>query len=115
MKLLAALYLTPLLAAAADPSSGAPPADSELRYVVFLRLNPDRPALPLEDRQRIQDAHMANIRKLGHEGTLLAAGPMEDTPVTINGIFIFRSPSLAEAARIAALDPSVAIGTAYLK
>jgi uncharacterized protein YciI len=51
---------------------------------------------------------MANIRRLADEGTLVAAGPMEDTPVTINGIFIFRAPSLAEAAGIAALDPSVA-------
>jgi uncharacterized protein YciI len=108
MRFIAALFLAPLLAATAAPSAGASNADSELRYVVFLRLNPDRPSLPMEKRQNIQDAHMANIRKLADEGILVAAGPMEDTPVTINGIFIFSAPSLAEAERIAALDPSVA-------
>ena len=86
------------------------PGARELRYVVFLRPDPGRKPLTLEERQSIQDAHMANIRRMADDGVLVAAGPMEDQPVTISGIFVFKAPSLAEARRIAALDPTVVHG-----
>jgi uncharacterized protein YciI len=82
----------------------------ELRYVVFLRPDPGRKPLAPQDRHRIQDAHMANIQKMADEGVLVAAGPMDDTPVSISGIFVFKAPSLSEARRIAALDPTVVEG-----
>jgi uncharacterized protein YciI len=86
------------------------PGGRELRYVVFLRPDPARKPLMPGERQRIQDAHMANIQRMADEGVLVAAGPMEDQPVTISGIFVFKVPSLAEARRIAALDPTVVNG-----
>jgi len=91
MKTFAALVLVAAAASAATHGAAEPPAaDSELRYVVFLRPDPDRKTIPLEERQRIQDAHMANIKMLASEGVLVAAGPMEDTPTAISGIFIFK-------------------------
>jgi uncharacterized protein YciI len=113
MKPLAALALAALSAGLPAGRADPPAAEAgaqELRYVVFLRPDPARKPLALEERQRIQDAHMANIRKMADDGVLVAAGPMEDEPVTISGIFIFKAPSLSEARGIAATDPTVVNG-----
>jgi uncharacterized protein YciI len=110
MKISAALVFLALVAGAASPCWAVESGGSELRYVVFLRPDPARKAMAMEDRQKIQDAHMANIGRLAADGVLVAAGPMEDSPVTISGIFVFKSDSLSEAQRIAALDPTVVAG-----
>jgi uncharacterized protein YciI len=99
-----------LACAATHGAADSPPEGTELRYVVFLRPDTARKAMALEERQHIQDAHMANIRKLADAGVLVAAGPMEDTPTTISGIFVFRADTLADARRIAAQDPTVVAG-----
>ncbi|HUK15531.1 MAG TPA: YciI family protein [Bryobacteraceae bacterium] len=86
----------------------APPADStEVYYLVFLRPDPARKPLAKDEGERIQAAHMANIRGMAQRGVLVAAGPFDDQPTTISGIFIFRTSSLEEARRIAAQDPTV--------
>jgi uncharacterized protein YciI len=105
----------PILAlAAAVLAAGALLAESPLLqqpyYVGFLRPNPARKPIEQADRERIMAAHMANIHKMADDGVLAAAGPMEDKPTTISGVFIFKTPSLAEARRIAAMDPTVAEG-----
>lgn len=82
-------------------------ANTELYYVAFLRPAPDRRLLAREDGERLQAAHMANIRKMAADGILVAAGPFEDNPVTISGIFIMKAASLDEARRIARQDPTV--------
>lgn len=82
-----------------------------LLYLVFLRPDPARKPLPPADGERIQTAHMANIRSMAANGVLLSAGPFAvppgDKPATISGIFILKAASLAEARRIAAGDPTV--------
>src|SRR6185295_9291874 len=106
MTLLISLYL--LLHPAVQPLPvNAQTSATDLYYVVFLRPNPARTRLGPEDSQRLQAAHMANINAMGASGVLVAAGPFGDTPPTISGIFIFKVASLAEARRIAALDPTV--------
>jgi uncharacterized protein len=84
--------------------SAAPP---DPYYVVFLR--PDRARKPIakEEGERIMTAHMANIHSMADRGILVAAGPFEDTPTTISGVFVFRVPSIEEARRVAAGDPTV--------
>ncbi|HEX6773268.1 MAG TPA: YciI family protein [Acidobacteriaceae bacterium] len=76
-------------------------------FVAFLRRSPERKPLAKEEAERIQLAHMANIRKMAADGVLVSAGPFEDEPPTISGIFIFKTDSLATAQRIAAADPTV--------
>jgi len=76
-------------------------------YVVFLRPDPARRQLPKDEGQRLQAAHMANIQKMGRDGVLMAAGPFDDTPVTVSGIFVFRMSSLEAAQALAAKDPTV--------
>lgn len=76
-------------------------------YVAFLRPDPARKPLSKADGDRIQSAHMANIRKMAQDGVLVSAGPFDDTPTTISGIFIFNVDSLQSAHAIAAQDPTV--------
>jgi uncharacterized protein len=114
MRSIAALALAALAVGKTAPCraepAGVDAGARELRYVVFLRPDPNRKAMPVEERQRIMDAHMANIQRMADSGVLVAAGPMEDSPVTISGIFVLRAPSLDEARRIAAADPTVVAG-----
>jgi uncharacterized protein YciI len=76
-------------------------------YVVFLRPDPSRQPLANIDAERIQAAHMANIHKMADDGVLVSAGPFDDTPKTISGIFVFKVDSLESAKTIAAKDPTV--------
>ena len=57
--------------------------------------------------ERIQEAHMANIRSMGARGVLVAAGPFDDRPATISGIFVLKMGSKDEALRLMAEDPTV--------
>lgn len=82
-------------------------APTELYHLVFLRPDPARKPLAKEEGQRIQTAHMANIGAMYDRGFLIAAGPFDDTPTTISGIFVFKTESLAEARKVAAEDPTV--------
>jgi len=101
MKLaLASLALLFALAAAAFQPS-------EVYYLVFLRPDPARKPLPKAEGERMQAAHMANIHSMADRGVLVAAGPFDDDPTTISGIFVFRAASLDDAKRIAEEDPTV--------
>jgi uncharacterized protein YciI len=84
--------------------SAAPP---DLYYIVFLRPDPARKPLAKEEGERIMTAHMANIHRMADLGILVAAGPFEDSPTTISGVFLLRAESIEEARRIAAADPTV--------
>lgn len=76
-------------------------------YVAFLRPDPERKPLSAEVGEQIQTAHMANIHKMADDGLLVSAGPFDDTPHTISGIFIFKVESLERAQAIAMKDPTV--------
>lgn len=53
----------------------APAADSTgIYYLVFLRPYPTRSKLKEGEGDRMQAAHMANIRKMADRGILVAAG-----------------------------------------
>ena len=76
-------------------------------YLVLLRSAPDRKPIDKAEADRIQAAHMANIHAMADSGVLVAAGPFEDNPPVIRGLFVFRTGSLEEARRIALQDPTV--------
>jgi uncharacterized protein YciI len=102
----ASLLLLAMLSLPLGAQPAAAPATA-VYYVVFLRPAADRKPLSKENGERIQSAHMANIRAMAARGVLVAAGPFEDTPATINGIFVMKAASLGDARRIAAEDPTV--------
>jgi uncharacterized protein YciI len=87
--------------------AAAEPAVTEQYQIIFLRPDPARKPLSKEDSERIQTAHMANIHALADRGILVAAGPFDDKPHTISGVFFFKIASTEKALREAAKDPTV--------
>jgi uncharacterized protein YciI len=85
----------------------AAPAPSDLYQIVFIRPDPARKTLSKEEGERLQAAHMANIHKMADDGILMAAGPFDDEPTTISGIFIMKTASVEQAQKIAEQDPTV--------
>jgi uncharacterized protein len=58
---------------------------------------------------KIQDGHMANIRRLYEEGKLKVAGPFGDEG-TWRGIFIFDCETKEEVEQLLNTDPAIAAG-----
>lgn len=94
------LWIALALAASAQESTS-------IYYVVFLRPDPARKPIAREEGDRIQNAHMANIHKMADDGLLAAAGPFENDPPPISGIFVMKARSIEDAQRIAGEDPTV--------
>jgi uncharacterized protein len=94
-----------LASIAAEPAPA--PAAADLYFVVFLRPDPARKTIEKTEGERIQNAHMANIMQMAKDGILVSAGPFDDKPTTISGIFFFKAASIEKAREIAANDPTV--------
>jgi uncharacterized protein YciI len=94
------VWIALALAAAAQETSS-------VYYVVFLRPDPARKSLTKEEGERIQNAHMANILKMADDGLLAAAGPFENDPPPISGVFVMKAKSIEDARRVAGEDPTV--------
>lgn len=102
----AALLL--IAASIASPCRSLAESQAARTYqVVFLRRNPARQPLTVEEGDRIQNAHMQNIRDMAARGLLVAAGPFEDEPSAISGVFFFVLPTRDEALKVASADPTV--------
>jgi uncharacterized protein YciI len=80
---------------------------TQIYQMAVFRPDPARKALPKEEESRIMAAHLANIHRLTDQGLLVAAGPFDDTPTTLSGIFVFKIDSLDEARLLVAKDPTV--------
>jgi uncharacterized protein YciI len=102
MRTLLVLVATSLLAQTASTHD-----DLELYYVVFLR--PARSVQPLTkpEAERLEAAHLQNIHTMADSGILVAAGPVDDQPPTIAGVFMLRAASPEQAWTLAGLDPTV--------
>jgi uncharacterized protein YciI len=96
------------VALAQSVPTGAPAASESYFFYQLVLLNraANAPQLDQEAGQKLQEAHMANIRKLAKEGKLVLAGPfLDDTP--LRGIFVLKTESQTEAAKWTLTDPSV--------
>jgi uncharacterized protein YciI len=78
-------------------------------YVGFLKRGPAATSERTPETQRLQEAHMANIRKMAADGKLLLAGPFTDGG-ELRGMFVFKLGSLEEAKALCAEDPAVKAG-----
>ena len=62
-----------------------------------------------EELAKLQEAHLANNKRLVESGQLILLGPFTDDGFW-RGVFVFKVDSLEEAEALAAGDPSVEAG-----
>jgi uncharacterized protein YciI len=85
-------------------------------YLGLLRRGPraaewdERP----HELEQLQEAHLANIRRMYEIGKLLIAGPCTDNG-DLRGVYVFKTESLAEAEALAQSDPSVQAGRLWFE
>lgn len=93
---------------AAPLPAGAAEGDMTTVYLVLLKKGPKWSAEKTDSSKAIQEAHMANIRRMWEEKKLIIAGPTEDPD--LRGIFVLQAASVEEARSLAATDPAVKAG-----
>ena len=90
--------------------STPPRQGMESLTLVLLRRPAEPPALPDDEQDRVQEAHLAFLDRLRKEGVMGAAGPFRDhADETLRGLCVYRT-GIEEARRHASNDPAVQAG-----
>jgi uncharacterized protein YciI len=79
--------------------------------LVILRRPETMPPYDAEERQRIQEEHLAFHARLRESGDVVVNGPLIDQPdETMRGLAFYRVGSLDRARELAETDPAVRAG-----
>src|SRR2546428_5283872 len=108
------LTLSSCLLFGADKKKPEPKYEMTNYVMGLLRRGPNWTAAKTEETQRIQDGHMANIRKMAATGKLVVAGPFTDNG-DVRGVFIFQNTSMEAAKAMAGEDPAIKAGRLVLE
>ncbi|MEP6994426.1 MAG: YciI family protein [Acidobacteriota bacterium] len=105
-----------MILVSSQPLWPASPEEYEMAtyQLAFLFKGPAFSAEETPERAKLQEAHMAHIRKMADSGKLIIAGPFADDG-DLRGLFIFRTDSLEEAKALAEQDPAVKAGRLRLE
>lgn len=88
---------------------GADEYGMKMYVMAFLKQGPNRNQTP-EEAAQLQQAHLANIRRMADSGELVLAGPLAKNDVGIQGIYIFDVKSVEEAEQLTRSDPAIQAG-----
>jgi len=110
--LLVVLILTAELASAQQAS--APSYAMDNYYVGLLKKGPKWTKDVSPETTKIQEGHMANIRRMDTTGKLIVADPFTDDG-DLRGMFIFKVASLEAAEAMVAPDPAIQSGRLVLE
>jgi uncharacterized protein YciI len=103
------LGLVVLLSSAFASAQDQAAAKSAQYFFVLLNRPANAPQLSKDDAEKLQEEHMANIRKLYGEHKLVIAGPFEED-TALRGIFVFQADSAAQVEDWAHRDPAIKAG-----
>ena len=82
-------------------------------YIFLLKKGTAWSADPTPEIEALQEAHLANLRRLGEMGKLILNGPLLDSFATsgeIRRIGVLKTDSFAEARELISSDPMVKAG-----
>ena len=82
-------------------------------YIFLLKKGPKWSPAETPEISALQEAHLANLKRLGNMGKLVINGPLLDSFATsgeIRGIGALKTESLAEAQELISTDPMVQAG-----
>lgn len=82
-------------------------------YIYLLKKGPAWSPDATPEIEALQEAHLANLRRLGEMGKLVLNGPLLDSFATsgeIRGIGVLKASSLEEAQGLISTDPMVKVG-----
>jgi uncharacterized protein YciI len=94
---------------AREPDVGPGGYEMTTYYVGFLYRGAKWTPEETAETRKLQEEHMANIRKMGAEGKLVIAGPFMDDG-DLRGLYVFRTASAEEAKALVESDPAVKAG-----
>lgn len=101
--------LVAFAAAAQSPDVGPGGWEMTTYYVGFLYRGARWSPGETPESRKLQEEHMANIRRMGEAGKLVIAGPFTDDG-ELRGLYVFRAASAEEARALVESDPAVKAG-----
>jgi len=87
------------------------PFELERFELVLLRRPAERPEIPDDEGERIQELHLGHLGAMADAGHLVVAGPFdEQRDQSLRGLCLYRTGSIERARDLAEEDPAVRAG-----